>query len=107
MCYNMEKYTEKKQRNQVFKKFIKHHNGENQMDLVEDCNTFLSFVADKTLEKKKLYKANTCKNRFCPVCGCRKARKDALGLSLMMQYIKQQEKKEFNFLTLTKPNVKN
>ncbi|MGO6236449.1 protein rep [Streptococcus pneumoniae] len=101
----MEKYTEKKQRNQVFQKFIKRHIGENQMDLVEDCNTFLSFVADKTLEKQKLYKANSCKNRFCPVCAWRKARKDALGLSLMMQYIKQQEKKEFIFLTLTTPNV--
>lgn len=105
MCYNMEKYTEKKQRNQVFQKFIKRHIGENQMDLVEDCNTFLSFVADKTLEKQKLYKANSCKNRFCPVCAWRKARKDALGLSLMMQYIKQQENKEFFFLTLTTPNV--
>ena len=107
MCYNMEKYTEKKQRNQVFQKFIKRHIGENQMDLVEDCNTFLSFVADKTLEKQKLYKANSCKNRFCPVCAWRKARKDALGLSLMMQYIKQQEKKEFIFLTFTTPNVQN
>lgn len=107
MCYNMEKYTEKKQRNQVFQKFIKRHIGENQMDLVEDCNTFLSFVADKTLEKRKLYKANSCKNRFCPVCAWRRARKDALGLSLMMQYIKQQEKKEFIFLTLTTPNVQN
>lgn len=105
MCYNMEKYTEKKQRNQVFQKFIKRHIGENQMDLVEDCNTFLSFIADKTLEKQKLYKANSCKNRFCPVCAWRKARKDALGLSLMMQYIKQQENKEFIFLTLTTPNV--
>ncbi|UCK29014.1 protein rep [Staphylococcus aureus] len=101
----MEKYTEKKQRNQVFQKFIKRHIGENQMDLVEDCNTFLSFVADKTLEKQKLYKANSCKNRFCPVCAWRKARKDALGLSLMMQYIKQQENKEFIFSTLTTPNV--
>lgn len=107
MCYNMEKYTEKKQRNQVFQKFIKRHIGENQMDLVEDCNTFLSFVADKTLEKQKLYKANSCKNRFCPVCAWRRARKDALGLSLMMQYIKQQEKKEFIFLTFTTPNVQN
>lgn len=106
MCYNMEKYTEKKERNQVFQKFIKRHIGENQMDLVEDCNTFLSFAIDKTLENQKLYKANSCKNRFCPVCAWRKARKDALGLSLMMQYIKQQENKEFIFLTLTTPNVK-
>jgi plasmid rolling circle replication initiator protein Rep len=75
MYYNIEKYTEKKtERNQVFQKFIKRHIGENQMDLVKDCNTFLSFVADKTFEKQKLYKANSCKNRFCPVCAWRKAR---------------------------------
>ncbi|WP_432372377.1 protein rep [Staphylococcus chromogenes] len=101
----MDKYTEKKQRNQVFQNFIERHIGENQMELVKECNTFLSFVADKTLEKKKLYKANPCKNRFCPMCAWRKARKDALGLSLMMQYVKQVEQKEFIFLTLTTPNV--
>ncbi|MFJ6459422.1 protein rep [Staphylococcus capitis] len=101
----MEKYTEKKQRNQVFKKLIERHIGDNQMDLVENCNTFLSFVTDKTLEKKKLYKSSLCKNRFCPVCAWRKARKDALGLSLMMQYVKQVESKSFIFLTLTTPNV--
>lgn len=102
----MDKYTEKKQRNQVFQNFIERHIGENQMELVRECNTFLSFVADKTLEKKKLYKANPCKNRFCPMCAWRKARKDALGLSLMMQYVKQVEQKEFIFLTLTTPNVR-
>ncbi|MCS5401628.1 protein rep, partial [Staphylococcus aureus] len=99
------KYTEKKQRNQVFQKFIKRHVKEGQMDLIRECNTFLSFVADKTLEKQKLHKSNLCKNRFCPVCTWRKARKDALGLSLMMQYIKQKEDKQFIFLTLTTPNV--
>ncbi len=101
----MDKYTEKKQRNQVFQKFIKRHVKEGQMDLIRECNTFLSFVADKTLEKQKLHKSNLCKNRFCPVCAWRKARKDALGLSLMMQYIKQKEDKQFIFLTLTTPNV--
>ncbi|MDM7883458.1 protein rep [Staphylococcus borealis] len=101
----MDKYTEKKQRNQVFQKFIKRHVKEGQMALIRECNTFLSFVADKTLEKQKLHKSNLCKNRFCPVCAWRKARKDALGLSLMMQYIKQKEDKQFIFLTLTTPNV--
>ncbi|HCT1272225.1 TPA: protein rep, partial [Staphylococcus aureus] len=55
--------------------------------------------------KNKLYKANSCKNRFCPVCSWRKARKDALGLSLMMQHVQKEHKKEFIFLTLTTPNV--
>ncbi|RIO04649.1 replication protein, partial [Mammaliicoccus sciuri] len=43
---------------------------------------------------------------FCPMCAWRKARKDALGLSLMMKYIKQDQQKDFIFLTLTTPNVK-
>ncbi|WP_204184104.1 protein rep [Mammaliicoccus sp. C-M14] len=101
----MDKYTEKKLRNQVFQKFIERHVGGNQMTLVRECNTFLSFVTDKSLEKNKLYKANSCKNRFCPVCAWRKARKDALGLSLMMQHVQKEHKKEFIFLTLTTPNV--
>lgn len=101
----MDKYTEKKQRNQVFQRFIERHVKEGQMDLIRECNTFLSFVADKTLEKQKLHKSNLCKNRFCPICAWRRARKDALGLSLMMQYIKQKEDKQFIFLTLTTPNV--
>lgn len=106
MCYNMDKYTEKKRRNQAFQKFIQGYIGENQMEYVRDCNTFLSFVADKSLKKQKLYKANPCKNRFCPMCAWRKARKDALGLSLMMKHIKQDHQKDFIFLTLTTPNVK-
>src|SRR5699024_5436108 len=50
-------------------------------------------------------KGNTCKNRFCPICAWKKSRKDALALSVMMAYLKQEEKKEFIFLTLTAPNV--
>ena len=64
------------------------------------------FVADKTLEHKKLHGANSCKNRFCPVCAWRKARKNALKISILMQYLKEVEDKEFIFLTLTAPNVK-
>lgn len=48
----MEKYTEKNKRNQVFQKFIKRHIGENQMDLVENCNTFLSFVTNRRMDKR-------------------------------------------------------
>src|SRR5699024_7463034 len=50
-------------------------------------------------------KGNTCKNRFCSICAWKKSRKDALALSVMMAYLKQEEKKEFIFLTLTAPNV--
>lgn len=64
------------------------------------------FLADKTLEHKKLHKANSCKNRFCPMCAWRKARKNALKIGVLMQYLKEVENKEFIFLTLTAPNVK-
>ena len=64
------------------------------------------FLADKTLEHKKLHGANSCKHRFCPVCSWRKSRKNALKISILMQYIKEEENKEFIFLTLTAPNVK-
>lgn len=65
----------------------------------------MMMVADKSLEKKKQHKGNTCKNRFCPICAWKKSRKDALALSVMMAYLKQEENKEFIFVTLTAPNV--
>src|SRR5699024_9973215 len=39
------------------------------------------------------------------ICSWRKAKKDALALSTMMAYLKQEKKKEFIVLTLTAPNV--
>lgn len=102
----MEHITQKKNRNQVLSKFIKRFVSENSWELIKDCSTFLMMVADKTMEKKKQHKGNSCKNRFCPVCSWRKARKDALALAVQMEYIKQEQKKEFIFLTLTTPNVK-
>src|SRR5699024_3645371 len=78
---------------------------ENTLEIVKKSNTFMKKVADETLEKKKQHKGNTCKNRFCPICAWKKSRKDALALSVMMAYLKQEEKKEFIFLTLTAPNV--
>ena len=101
----MDKYTEKKRRNQVLSKFIKKFVSEGSWELIDDCNTFMMMVADESMEKKKQHKGNTCKNRFCPVCAWKKARKDALALAIQMEYIKQEHQKEFIFLTLTTPNV--
>jgi plasmid rolling circle replication initiator protein Rep len=63
------------------------------------------FASDGTLEKKKQHKGNSCKNRFCPICAWKKAKKDALALSVQMEYIQEKHQKEFIFLTLTAPNV--
>lgn len=102
----MEKYTQKKLRNQLLHTLISPHVSETTLLNIKECNTFMLFVADKTLEHKKLHGANSCKHRFCPLCAWRKARKDALRISILMQYLRAEENKEFIFLTLTAPNVK-
>jgi plasmid rolling circle replication initiator protein Rep len=102
----MEKFTEKKKKNQVLARFIRKFLSESSWELVQDCNTFMMMVADETLEKKKQHKGNTCKNRFCPVCSWKKARREALSLAVQMEYIKDTYNKDFIFLTLTTPNVK-
>src|SRR5699024_8541674 len=45
------------------------------------------------------------KNRVDPMCAWNKSRKDDLALSVMTNYLKQEEKKEIIFLTLTAKNV--
>lgn len=106
----MIKHTKKKRKNGVLVYFMEKLVSErtvleNTLKLIKECNTFMMMVADESLEKKKQHKGNSCKNRFCPICAWKKARKDALALSVMMAYLKQEEKKEFIFLTLTAPNV--
>lgn len=106
----MDKSTKKKRKNGVLAYFMEKLVSEglvseNTLELIKECNTFMMMIADENLENKKQYKGNTCKNRFCPVCTWKKSRKDALALSVMMEYLKKEQKKEFIFLTLTAPNV--
>ena len=49
--------------------------------------------------------ANSCKNRFCPFCSYRKARKEGLKISILMKKLDLDQNYEFLFLTLTAPNV--
>ena len=106
----MSKSTKKKRKNGVLAYFMESLVSEklvseNTLKLIKECNTFMTMIADETLEKKKQHRGNSCKNRFCPICAWKKSRKDALALSVMMAYLKQEEQKEFIFLTLTAPNV--
>ena len=50
-----------------------------------------------------MVKANNCENRFCPICAYKKARKEALKLSVLIKSLEKDNK--FLFLTLTAPNV--
>ncbi|MCU9810117.1 protein rep [Paraclostridium sp. AKS46] len=63
-------------------------------------------ITDQSIETKKLHKANFCKNRFCPICAWRQTKKDALKISIIMEFIKKELDLDFIFLTLTAPNVK-
>ena len=106
----IDKFTNKKRKNGVLAYFmeklvLENVVTENTLRLIKECSTFMMMVADENMEKKKQHKGNSCKNRFCPICAWKKSRKDALALSVMMTYLKQEEKKEFIFLTLTAPNV--
>ncbi len=102
---DIERYESKKVRSEEFRDLVKSLVSDSYYWLIEECGTFLSFVGDKELNKIKMHRGNFCKHRFCPMCAWRKARKDALELSLMMQDIKISYDKAFIFLTLTTPNV--
>ncbi len=101
----MEKYTQKKLKNQLLQTLIGKHVSDKTLERVKECNTFLLMVADKTMEKTKLHRSNNCEHRFCPMCSWKKSRKNALKISVLMQYLREEENKEFVFLTLTAPNV--
>ena len=79
--------------------------GETTLELIRNCSTFMMFHADKDLEKRKLVLTNSCKNRFCPICAWRKARKEGLKHMIMMKKLKLDKKYSFIFLTLTAPSV--
>ena len=72
---------------------------------IQNCSHFMRFHTDVTMEKRKLMQANSCNNRFCPMCAYRKARKDGLKHMIMMKKLKIDKKYSFIFLTLTAPSV--
>lgn len=101
----MKKYTQKKKRNQVLQKYISKFISESSYSLIKNCGSFLMMKADSLKENMKVHKADFCKNRFCPMCAWRKANRDALAISVMMEYIVDKQEKDFLFLTLTAPTV--
>ena len=72
---------------------------------IQNCSHFMRFHTDVTMEKRKLMQANSCNNRFCPMCAYRKARKYGLKHMIIMKKLKLDKKYSFIFLTLTAPSV--
>lgn len=101
----MDNYNLKKAKNQNLIKWLSKFLKEDNLNLIYQCGTYLEFYSDVTLENKKLNRSNFCKNRFCPLCSWRKARKDSLKISILLKYLKDTFNYEFLFLTLTAPNV--
>ena len=101
----MDKYTDKKKKNQDIIKYISKHLNEDSLNSIYNCGSYLEMIMDHSMQTKKLHKANFCKNRFCPLCAWRQTKKDALKISIVMEYIKKELDLDFIFLTLTAPNV--
>jgi plasmid rolling circle replication initiator protein Rep len=100
------KYNTKKPRNQeVISRVVKHLSLSGQ-ERFKDCANWIEFYANREADKLKVHQANFCKNRFCPLCAWRQAKKDALKISVLMKYIEQEHGKAFVFVTLTAPNVR-
>lgn len=102
----MDKYTNKKKKNQDIIKYISKHLSEDNLNLIYNCGSYLEMITDQSMGTKKLHRANFCKNRFCPICAWRQTKKDALKISIVMEYLKKELNLDFIFLTLTAPNVK-
>ena len=80
-----------------------------QAENVANCASFLKYALYKHITKeefkKSLVQANFCKNRFCPVCNWRRARKLSKQYFRVIQLIKKDYKRiSFVFLTLTLKN---
>lgn len=101
----LSKCTDKKLKNPKFSDYIKPFISNTNLERINDCGSFLMFLGDMELENLKLHKSNFCGNRFCPMCSWRLSCKESLEITILMEYLRKEEDKEFIFLTLTTPNV--
>lgn len=101
----MNKYNKKQKKKQEVISFIINNQTNYMADRIKNCGGYLFMIANEDLSQKRIYKSNFCGYRFCPMCRWRQAKKDALKIAVMMEYIKDKYKKNFIFLTLTAPNV--
>jgi len=101
----VDKYKGKKQRAQGTEEFAEEKMTPNTYRRLCECGSWIDMYTDKDLTKFKVHQANFCKNRFCPMCAWRQAKKDALKVSVMMDYAEDVYDMRYIFVTLTAPNV--
>ena len=89
----------------IYRKVEEKKLSENMWNFIRNCNHFMRYYTDKHFEKRKLMQANSCKNRFCPICAWRKAHKDAMKHMIILKKLALDKKYAFLFVTLTAPSV--
>lgn len=75
-----------------------------KFERVNGCGTYLEFrqPVSNNAEKWRLYNANFCRDRLCPLCSMRRTYKIFGQISQIMDVV--EDKYAFIFLTLTVPN---
>ena len=81
------------------------HFTDKTLERICNCGNFLQSVLTEDLKRSKIVKSNRCMNRFCPICAATKARKNGFMLGVVLNYLSNERKYEFLFLTLTVRNV--
>jgi plasmid rolling circle replication initiator protein Rep len=100
-----EKFNDKKRKNKKLLPYISKHVTTSGSERIEYCCQWMKLISDRELSKRRMIEGNTCKNRFCPMCAWRKAKKDVMIIAVMILWLRSVHKKEFIVLTLTVPNV--
>lgn len=104
----LKKPTEKKRMQYKFIELMKNNKLVSLKNLnvarLQVCGDFLLFLKSKN-NAYRLKKANLCNNRFCPLCSSLRAKKNAVIVLELMEYIREINKLEFVFFTLTAPNI--
>lgn len=102
---DLSQYDSKKSKNFKFVPFMLGKVSQTSIESMDQCGGNLLFLTDEQKEKHKLKSGFFCKNRWCPYCAWRKARKDGMKLSVIMKMMMKKYKYEFLFITATTPNV--
>lgn len=99
----LDKFKNKKELNALATRYADTLLSVNGLERFGSCGDWLQFATTENYDSTKLYKANFCMHRFCPMCNMRKAVKDAMALGVVLESLERDEY-EFLFLTLTVPN---
>lgn len=105
---DIKKFTAKKSFNEVLSEAYKRLGYMKKFDRVRQCGNFLEFRQYETMAHSgvygdmKLYNANFCRDRLCPLCAWRRTLKIFGQVSRLVDFLQSDYK--FIFLTLTVPN---